>query len=79
VQGRISQRWEAWFDGMTIDVAEDADPGQAGGHPAITSLTGRVADQAALHGLLQKLYTLGLPLLEVKRKEADHMDDVTRD
>jgi hypothetical protein len=31
-------------------------------------LTGPVADQAALLGLLQKLYTLGLPLLLVQRK-----------
>jgi len=35
---------------------------------ARTTLTGTVADQAALLGLLQKLYTLGLPLLLVRRK-----------
>jgi hypothetical protein len=36
-------------------------------------------DQAALAGLLQKLYTLGLPLVEVRRKEAGCVDDVARD
>ncbi len=30
-----------------------------------TRLTGTVVDQAALHGLLRKLYDLGLPLLSV--------------
>ena len=39
--------------------------------PAITTLTGAVADQAALLGLLQQLYTLGLPLLLVRRKECE--------
>ena len=32
-----------------------------------TQLRGPVADQAALHGLLQRLGSLGLPILEVRR------------
>jgi hypothetical protein len=63
VQGWISERWADWFDEMTITVKEEDDA------PAITTLTGVVADQAALLGLLQKLYTLGFPLLLVRRKE----------
>jgi hypothetical protein len=62
VQGWISERWADWFDDMTIAVSDEDDV------PAITTLTGTVADQAALLGLLQKLYTLGLPLLLVRRK-----------
>ncbi len=50
-----------WFDDMSVSVQDEA-------HSAITTLTGAVADQAALLGLLQKLYTLGLPLLLVERK-----------
>lgn len=65
VQGWISERWANWFDNMTITVT-DEDEDDA---PAITTLTGTVADQAALLGLLQKLYTLGFPLLLVRRKE----------
>jgi hypothetical protein len=45
---------------MRITVAEDVD-----GVPVAT-LYGSVADQAALHGILRKLYTLGLPLLAVR-------------
>jgi hypothetical protein len=60
VQGRISDVYADWFNGMRITVAEDVD-----GVPVAT-LYGSVADQAALHGILRKLYTLGLPLLAVR-------------
>jgi hypothetical protein len=53
--GRLDARWAAWFDGMTLT---DTDDGR-------TLLTGPVADQAALHGLLRKVRDLGLPLLAV--------------
>lgn len=62
VQGRLSPRWAGWFEGLvaTDDGAE------------VTTLTGVVADQAALLGVLGRLYTLGLPLLLVERRpEAD--------
>jgi len=61
VQGRIGERWAHWFDDMSASAQGEA-------LSAITTLTGKVADQAALLGLLQKLYTLGLPLLLVERK-----------
>ena len=61
VQGRIGERWAHWFDDMCVSAQGEA-------LSAITTLTGKVADQAALLGLLQKLYTLGLPLLLVERK-----------
>ena len=63
VQGWISERWADWFDDMTITISDEDDA------PAITTLTGAVADQAALLGLLQQLYTLRLPLLLVRREE----------
>jgi hypothetical protein len=68
VQGQVGGRWAQWFDEMTIDTNEQAADGP------MTVLTGPVADQAALLGLLQKLYTLGLPLLSVQRKEASEKD-----
>ncbi len=40
----------------------------------ITTLTGTVVDQAALHGLLRKLYALGMPLLSVNRVELGQVD-----
>jgi hypothetical protein len=60
VQGRISAEHADWFNGMAISVTEDAEA-----HP-VSTLYGAVADQAALHGILRKLYTLGLPLLAVR-------------
>lgn len=63
VQGWISERWADWFDDMTITLEGEDDAS------GITMLTGVVVDQAALLGLLQKLYNLGLPLLLVRRKE----------
>ena len=37
----------------------------------ITTLSGALPDEAALDHLLDKLYTLGLPLISVEREEAD--------
>jgi hypothetical protein len=60
VPGRLDDSWSDWVEGMTITV-ESGDDG-----PTITTLTGVVADQAALQGLLSSLYSLGLPLISVK-------------
>jgi hypothetical protein len=62
VQGLISKHWLESFKPMQINVI--GDDGWA-----MTTLEGRVADQAALQGMLQQLYTLGLVLLSIKRKE----------
>lgn len=61
VAGQLGRRWAHWFE--DVEISED------GIEPAITTLRGTVVDQAALLGLLQKLYTLGLPLLMVRRVE----------
>ena len=55
LQGHLDERWTLWFDGMSIDT----EPG------GVTVLRGRVADQAALHGLLARLRDLGVPLISV--------------
>lgn len=57
VRGHLDEHWSEWFDGLTITYDERDD----------TLLTGRVADQAVLHGLLNKVRDMGLPLLLVKR------------
>ena len=54
VQGRLDDRWSAWFDGMEV-VTDDG---------GCTVIRGHV-DQAALHGLIQQVRDLGLPLLSV--------------
>jgi hypothetical protein len=55
VAGRLDPRWSAWFDGLTVSAAADGT----------TTLHGTVADQAALHGLLQRLRDVGLPLISL--------------
>ena len=50
VPGRLDESWSDWIEGVTIEVES------GGGGPTITTLTGVVADQAALQGLLNHLY-----------------------
>jgi hypothetical protein len=63
VQGRLSERWHHWFDDMDISI-------EPGNRSEVTTLTAAIVDQAALLGILQTLYTLGLPLLLVQREHA---------
>ena len=59
VKGHLDTRWAAWFDGLAITPGGDGT----------TIIHGPVADQAALHGVLQKIRDLGLPLISV-----NHLD-----
>jgi hypothetical protein len=59
--GHLDQRWAAWFDGLTLTHQGDGT----------TVLHGPVVDQAALHGLLQKIRDLGLPLVSVAQVAPD--------
>jgi hypothetical protein len=56
LRGHLGSQWTNWFDGMTVELTDAGD----------TLLTGPVADQAALHGLLKKVRDLGLTLLAVQ-------------
>jgi hypothetical protein len=57
VKGHLDPRWAAWFDGLSL--THDGD--------GTTCIHGPVVDQAALHGLLQKVRDIGLPLISVTR------------
>jgi hypothetical protein len=59
LKGHLDARWAAWFDGLTVTRGGDGT----------TVIHGPVADQAALHGLLQKTRDLGLPLISVNYVE----------
>jgi hypothetical protein len=61
VKGVLDEEWSEWFEGMRVKP-------QRGGE---TLLTGPVADQAALHGLLHKIRDMGLPLLSVRRVDME--------
>jgi hypothetical protein len=58
VPGELGESWSDWAGGMTIAVESEGEG------PPVTTLTGTV-DQAALQGLLRRLYSLGLPLISV--------------
>ena len=59
--GHLDAHWTAWFDGLTVSHASDGS----------TVISGPIADQAALHGVLQRVRDLGLPLVSVIRVESD--------
>jgi hypothetical protein len=62
VPGEIGESWSDWVGEMTITIDSEVDDG-GNSHP-VTTLTG-ILDQAALQGLLRRLYSLGLPLISV--------------
>jgi hypothetical protein len=59
--GHLDARWATWFDGLTVTQEPDGT----------TVISGLIADQAALHGLLQRVRDLGIPLISVSRREAE--------
>jgi hypothetical protein len=61
VEGDLDLGWENWFSGFDITLSYACD------QAPVTTLTGPVADQAALRGMLCKLWDLNLTLLSVHR------------
>lgn len=57
VKGHLDRRWSEWFDGLDISNLQNGE----------AMLSGNVVDQAALHGTLNKVRDLGLPLVGVRR------------
>jgi hypothetical protein len=69
VQGHLDSRWAAWFDGLSL--APEAD--------GTTVIHGEIADQSALHGVLQRLRDIGLELVSVSRLERQQSAITTTD
>ena len=59
VPGRLDEGWSEWLEGMAVEVTSGA------GATTVTTLRGEVPDQAALQGLLTRLYSMGLSLISV--------------
>ncbi|MEZ4657387.1 MAG: hypothetical protein R2911_07430 [Caldilineaceae bacterium] len=55
VGGHLDARWHEWLDGLTMTLMEDGN----------TLFSGPIEDQAALHGILNKIRNLGLTLISV--------------
>jgi len=66
--GHLHPRWSARFDGLCLTREPDGT----------TVLRGPVVDQTALHGVLQKVRDLGLPLVSVTRLETNQPSTGTR-
>ena len=64
LKGHLDSRWAAWFDGLSLTQHGDGT----------TVIHGLVADQAALHGLLQKVRDVGLPLVSLTQVDAEQPD-----
>jgi hypothetical protein len=58
LEGQLDPRWSEWLEGMTIAPLNNGE----------TLLSGPVADQAALHGLLNRIRDLNLKLVSVEKK-----------
>jgi NADPH:quinone reductase-like Zn-dependent oxidoreductase len=61
INGHLDDRWTTWFDGMTVTRNDDGT----------TTFDGVIADQAALHGVLQRMRDAALPLVSVSPLVAD--------
>ncbi len=61
VRGHLGPEWSEWFEGLTVTCQPDGS----------TTLSGRVVDQAALHGLLIRIRDMGLVLLAVNSAEPE--------
>ena len=67
VEGQLPERWADWFNGLAItgEAASDGVP--------MTTLTGPVADQAALHGILNRIRDLNVKLISVNQVESGRL------
>jgi hypothetical protein len=59
VRGHLDPTWSDWFDSLTITNEVNGE----------AVLAGRIADQAALYGVLAKLRDLGVPLIALRHEE----------
>jgi hypothetical protein len=59
IMGHLDERRMRWFEGLTVSSCPDGE----------TIISGPIIDQAALHGILNRIRDLGLPLLLVRRND----------
>ena len=57
IQGHLERHWTDWLEGLTFTHESDGT----------TTLSGPLKDQAALHGVLNKIRDLALPIVSVRR------------
>lgn len=62
INGLLDEHWKPWFEGMELGNVTNGETGEA-----CTLITGQIADQPALHGLLAKIRDLNLTLISVRK------------
>ena len=67
IKGKIREDWSDWLSGMEITI-------QDGEESQVTILTGIVTDQAALRGILCKIWDLNLTILSASQVELNETE-----
>lgn len=68
IKGHLKDKWAEWLDGMVVKI-------ESRSRENITAITVRIPDQAALRGILNKLWDLNLTLLSVKWMDVSIIGD----
>ncbi len=63
LEGQLNSEWSSWFDGLAVAHERNEVTGDV-----VTVISGPLRDQAALHGLLNKIRDLNLTILSFTRK-----------
>ena len=62
IEGHLTDQWSDWFNGLVINFAADGK----------TTLSGMLADQSALLGVLNKIHALNLTIISLKRSNPEN-------
>lgn len=68
VEGQLDKSWSGWFSGLTVTYED-----------GVSALSGHVADQAALRGILTKIWDLNLTLISVNRVKPGAQDTIAQE
>jgi len=60
LSGNLDQNWSGWFNGLTVTFNDNSQ---------ISTLSGKIPDQAILRGVLNKLWDLNLEIISLNRLE----------
>ena len=65
IRGRVAPHWSRWLEELQLSyrLSQDGDD--------VTDLSGALADQCALHGVLDRIWCLNLTVLSVSTPLAD--------